>query len=351
MIDQDISKFFSKSVYGLRYTQTFQQGTLEIYTHYGTFVDTDNHDPFPIENVSYVECELNNNFRRGYKTIGIDNIDLTFEELLKIEDWLTTYFIGENNYPDIAFSAYDPKDHNLFQGNMLLSEIKENNFYFTTIPCPYSVAKYNELDDTWIEIKAIIRDDGSYVLDPDGYCDKCVLFLTNEEWEVLPPPEGANDPEAALYYIRYDFTTESWKDIRTPEDFRTEYEVLVKGRFGYLISSTADYYFGTDNQYAASLSQTSNIKIDYTSENYKSGAQSIADLFGVSSDIVHEEDFSKEFYEESFKQAREHLEGQRDLWLQLPDRINSSFYDLSTKEGWLNLINKFRVWVEEIYSE
>lgn len=349
MINQDVGHFFSKSVYGLRYTKSFSKGTLEIYTNYGTFEDSDI-EVFPIEEASYVECELNNSFRRGYKNVNLDTIDLTFEELSLIESWLATYFTGEGNYPDIVLPAYDPNDNNLLQGNLLLSEIKKNNYYFTTTPCDYSLARYNELDDTWTAIKAIIRDDGSYTVDPDGYCERCVLFLTEEEWIAFPPPD-VEDPEIPAIYIRYNFSKEKWEDIRTPEELREEYLLFVNSRFSYAISSAADFYFGTDNQYAVSLSQSANIKIDYTSDHYKAGTQAIADLFGVSSSIEHQEDFSKEFYEEAFKQAREYIEGQRDLWLNLPNRLQSEFYDLNTQIGWFRLIDKFRDWFESVYSE
>lgn len=350
MINQDIGHFFSKTVYGLRYTLNFNKSAFEIFTNYGTFQDEESTLEFAIPNATYVECELNNDFRRGYKIVNGDTLDLSVEELSNIEKWLVTYFNEENSYPDIVLSAYDPNDNNLFQGNLLLSEIKKNNFYFTTVSCPYSLAKYDEIDDIWINVKAIIRSDGSYVVDPDSYCDQCVLFLTEEEWLKLPPPDEDKDG-IPHYYLRYDFVNNTWKDTRTVKDLKEEYALLVKSRFGYAISSEADYYFGTDNQYASALSQTANIKVDYTSDHYKNGAKLIAELFGVNSTIEHEEDFSKEFYEEMFKQAREHLEGQRDLWLALPNRIKSEFYDLNTLQGWLNLIDRFRTWFDTTYAE
>lgn len=349
MINQDVGHFFSKTVYGLRYNKVFNKSALEIFTNYGTFQDEEA-DVFAITDATYVECELNNDFRRGYKIVNDDTVSLTANELSSIENWLINYFNGSNNYPDISLPAYDPNDNNLFQGYLSLSEIKKNNYYFTTVGCPYSLAKYNELEDTWINIKAIIRSDGSYVLDPDSYCEQCVLFLTEEEWEKIAPIHKSID-DIPFYYLRYDFVTNDWKDIRTPKDLSEEYALLVKARFSYAISSEADYYFGTDNQYAASLSQSANIAVDYTSDNYKNGVKSVAELFGVSPDVQHEEDFTREFYEEMFKQAREHLEGQRDLWLALPNKLKSEFYDLTTTQGWLNLIDRFRSWFESTYAE
>ena len=49
---------------------------------------------------------------------------------------------------------------------------------------PYPVSRRR--GGTWEEIVAIIREDGSLVERPAGFCERCVLFLSHEEWDAFP---------------------------------------------------------------------------------------------------------------------------------------------------------------------
>lgn len=348
MLDQNIGKFFSDTVYGLRYSSQYSKNTLEIFSTYGVFIYEGNFEEFPItdKNMTYVECEINSTFQRGYKTIDADNFELSVEELTKIIFWISDYF-SKNDIPDINLYCYDPNDNNLYQGYLPYSTIKENNYRFTNVLCEYAVAKYDELSDEWVEIYVIIREDGSYVINPDGYCNACVLFLSKKEWENLPPVPNEYDP-----HLRYNFVTKSWEDTRTVEELTELYRLTVEQSFDSALESNAKYYYQIQTNYGKLLIHTLGIEIDTTSENYNYGKQSVADLFNVTTDVASEEDFTKEFYNEQIKKSSEVIEGQKVMWLSLPSKIRHSVkYDTTTTDGWKRLISEFVSWFNRTYSE
>ena len=67
---------------------------------------------------------------------------------------------------------------------------------------PYPVSRRR--GGTWEEIVAIIREDGSLVERPAGFCERCVFFLSHEEWDAFPTrPTSAH---------MYDLENGEWVD-------------------------------------------------------------------------------------------------------------------------------------------
>lgn len=61
-------------------------------------------------------------------------------------------------------------------------------------------------------VAALFMEDGQYRLMPDSVCPKCVVFLTQAEWDAWPKPTKSTEV--------WDFATETWKDYRTLEQAR-----------------------------------------------------------------------------------------------------------------------------------
>ncbi len=128
---------------------------------------------------------------------------------------------------DLHFPCYDPNRSNLFQGTISISEAKSKNFISVLEDCQYPVAKYDTETHTWIAVKAIITDSGRLILDPDSYCELCVLFLSDDEWNEFPKPnEEANTAE-----WRWDFELKEWVDVRTPQEMLQIYKNFVYSMF------------------------------------------------------------------------------------------------------------------------
>lgn len=155
---------------------------------------------------------------------------------------------------DITLSCYDPNKNNLHMGVLALSEAKANG-YISVLPiCDFAVGRFNVETSTWERVKAIITDDGNLIVDPPSYCERCVLFLSDEEWEVFPKPEGfSKDAE-----IRYDLESEQWIDIRTIKESIRMYKDYVKGTLTQI---------EMDKYYDAGFDKSSLMDIDYTNED------------------------------------------------------------------------------------
>ena len=121
---------------------------------------------------------------------------------------------------DLHFSCYDPARSNLYVGTMSISEAKEKGYVSILEDCSHSVAKFDIDSGLWIPVKAIITDDGRPIIDPDSYCDRCMLFLTEEEWNEFPQCDFS-DPSTLW---RWDFEEKMWIDIRTVKDVLDTYK-------------------------------------------------------------------------------------------------------------------------------
>lgn len=352
MITQEVGEFFSNTITGLQVV-SMEGGSTKVimYSTYGAFEDDtiDTIESFPVKDIISVNYEDNKLLHRGRKiTKEKEAVDLSEDEMLYIKNWIKEYFTKEGSYPDIYVSAYDPNDHNLYQGNLLLSEVKKNNFFFTTVPCEYSVAKYDELEDKWEEVVTIIQENGYVIHRPDSYCVKCVIFLTQEELDNYP-----TIPEDLFYspYLRWDFVKENWKDARTIKDCKENYINTITERFNSLLDEQARYYLNISYGNASRV-LTYIVNNYQNQDNYNYGVQCVIDEFKVRGELDVTPDFSDEFLVEQYLASSKVISGQRDAWLALPNKImnTTAKYNLSIPHGWDRLLDKFEEWYKKVYE-
>lgn len=352
MINQDIGEFFAGTITGLYYNnEPSSEPKITLYSSYGAFEDTTEEalSSFPIKDSTRVSYEDNSLLHRGRKFSNGDFIDLDEDDMFNIKRWIKDYFNSGSSYPDIYVSAYDPNDHNLYQGNMLLSEVKEKNLYFTTIPCDYPVAKYDELEDKWEKVVTIIQEDGYVVHNPDSYCVKCVVFLTQEELDKYPPI-----PESLMYspYLRWDFTKENWKDSRSIRDCRENYISTVTDKFNALMDEQARYYLGINyGSPSRVINYLANKSSDNTNYNY--GVECVVNEFKIRGELDPTPEFNDVFLLEKYLESVDIIAGQRDAWLALPNKLmqTTARYNLTVTSGWDLLLDRFHKWCDKIYPE
>ena len=352
MINQELGYFFSAAITGLKKIKEHTETKIEFYSKYGVFEDFSKEAviSFPLSE-EYVNYEDNDIIRRCLK-IDDENalVVCTEEEFMKVHDWIISYFNNLKDYPDIVLPCYDPNDNNLYQGNLNLTTIKEKGFHFTTVECDYPVARYDEYEDIWTEIVMTLWDDGTYILNPDGYCDRCVKFLSQEEKDKLPDfPEGYNYNNA--YFFKYDFTTESWRDSRTLDELKNNFYDTVNGRFDDLLEDTARYYLKTGYTSSSKVLNIISDPITKDNEYYNYGVAEVSKVFNFSTDITITEDFSMDELKEMYFTASSLINGQRDAWLNLPNKLyTSSRYNLATNAGWDKITDKFTTWFSDMYD-
>ena len=349
MISQNLGEFFANSITGLKKIKEHSETRIEFYSTYGVFED---YSPAALESFPiyspYVNFEDNNIIRRCLKLENDTLVSCTEDEHTLVHNWIIEYFNNTSDFPEIYLPCFNPNDNNLYQGVLSITDIKAKGFFFTTVECEYPVAKYDILEDKWIEVVMTMWDDGTYILNPDGYCDRCVKFLSQKEKDKLPPfPVGyENSP-----FIKFDFVTETWKDSRTLDDLKESYYQTVNSRFNDLLTELSNYYLNTGYNGAAKLF---NITLD-TSNNenelYKLGVTEVSKVFGFSNDIKITNDFSEEELIKMYSDACALVNGQRDAWLNLPKKLlNSSRYNLSTNDGWDKIIDKFSKWFNSVHD-
>lgn len=108
---------------------------------------------------------------------------------------------------DYAVQTYEDET-GLYRGVMLKSEAEAQGLAWFVGDAPdHPVSKL--VDGQWRRIAALFMEDGQYRLMPDSICPKCVLFLTQAEWDAWPKPTKSTEV--------WDFATETWKDYRTLE--------------------------------------------------------------------------------------------------------------------------------------
>lgn len=78
-------------------------------------------------------------------------------------------------------------------------------------------------DGRWEEVVAIIRDDGSLVERPEAFCERCVLFLSREEWETFPKRPSSSHV--------YDLENHEWVDPRPFAKLLHEVQLEIRNCF------------------------------------------------------------------------------------------------------------------------
>ena len=86
------------------------------------------------------------------------------------------------------------------------------------------MAAANCVSGCGVAFAALFMEDGQYRLMPDSVCPKCVVFLTQAEWDAWPKPTKSTEV--------WDFATETWKDYRTLEQARTTADSYIRNAYG-----------------------------------------------------------------------------------------------------------------------
>ena len=165
---------------------------------------------------------------------------------------------------DFEVQAFSPDDL-VFAGTMNRSEAVASGLCYAIGEAPDGRAyKFSCLDDSvsefiagqeyqggWDRVVAVIRRDGSLVLDPAGICEQCVLKMTEGEWTAFPRPAHETDT--------WDFDAGEWRDERSFAQLRYYVETDIRNHFErerwYATSSyVAPYEQATwDTQYAEAM--------------------------------------------------------------------------------------------------
>ena len=168
---------------------------------------------FPYDTI-YYEPEVNNKM----KIIGEKIFKLTDSEIQEIQKKCEKFL----ETGDYIVQAYDPST-GLFEGEMYRSEAKQKRFKFRIFESPeHPVSKWVD-GKGWVRIAASIMENGTVNLNPGSICPKCVLLLTEEEWNNFP--ERPND------FFVWDFVESSWKDPRKFEDLKSNAYVDIRHMF------------------------------------------------------------------------------------------------------------------------
>ena len=150
------------------------------------------------------------------KVVNGESLPLSEAELAECAAYCRGY-AATADYPVYAWNG-----DNIGVGRILKSEAEAKGYGFTVLDVPpYPVSRRR--GDTWEEIVAIIRDDGSLVERPEGFCERCVLFLSREEWDAFPVrPTSAHV---------YDLENGEWVDPRPFAKLLHEVQLEIRNCF------------------------------------------------------------------------------------------------------------------------
>lgn len=157
----------------------------------------------------YYESETGNVF----KVIENKRIELTTDEIEAVKSFCDT-FADTQDYP---VWTYDPSY--LYVGEMLKSEAINQKLDYVLIGAPDHPASrltgtgtdlFEDQSNSWEKIKMVIMEDGRMIIDPPNLCTKCVIGLTEEQYQAWPSIPGP--------YHTWDFITETWMDKRDTKD-------------------------------------------------------------------------------------------------------------------------------------
>ena len=155
------------------------------------------------------------------KTLDNNQFLLTESEINECKNYCDDFY----NSGDYYVYAYDKNDNNLYKGYILKSECTKNNYGYTSDKKPENEAcAWDESQNNWKYFYAAITEDGYLYTNIDSInCDKCVLFLTKEEFDKLPKREHDTDS--------WDFISETWVDKRDIEKLKKETILELRNLF------------------------------------------------------------------------------------------------------------------------
>lgn len=123
------------------------------------------------------------------------------------------------------YYVYAYNNQNIFTKYIKKSEAISNKYLYTTIKPLYSVSKWNT--SKWEEVKLIVKEDGSIIINPSEFCDRCVLFFTENELK--------NNTEITKYndkYHRWDIENNKWIIIGNEfDDLYKEIELSLREKY------------------------------------------------------------------------------------------------------------------------
>ena len=186
----------------------------------------------------------------------LDNItyELTNEEKDDVNFYINHFDSSIDN------EVYTYNDKLIYTGKMLKSEAELEFISYTTISVPEGmmVARFDKENNTWLSIEYIITDEGYLITHPDSYCDRCVLFLTEEEFDKLPE-------QPYSWYI-FDIINNEWIDGRNINELKKTVERAVRTKFETLRSNSyLDYVFPYETlTWNIQLEEAKNYKVDNT---------------------------------------------------------------------------------------
>lgn len=154
----------------------------------------------------------------SFKMVGnSDPIPLTDEEIAACRAFCDSFAATA----DYSVQAYEPET-GLYVGTMLKSEAVGTGLSWLLGAAPdHPVSKL--VDGQWVRIAALFMEDGHYRLLPDSTCPKCILFLTQDEWDAWPKPARSTEI--------WDFATETWKDYRTLERAQSTADDYIRNAY------------------------------------------------------------------------------------------------------------------------
>lgn len=220
-----------------------------------------------IDNVTYTLKDIKPSFIFNYDYLFFEPLinkyirvldNITYE--LNNEEKDDVNFYINHFYSSIDNEVYTYNDKFIYTGKMLKSEAESFVKSYTTIPVPEGmmVARFDNEKNIWLNIEYIITDEGYLITHPDSYCDRCVLFLTEEEFNDLP--------EQPYSWYVFDINNNEWIDGRNINDHRLSVKRSVRTKFETLRSNNYTEYVPTYEQYCWNMQveEAKNYKVDNT---------------------------------------------------------------------------------------
>lgn len=152
---------------------------------------------------------------------------LTVDEIVKINAYQETYIDTQ----DYAVWAYD--SNNLYITELMKSAAIEKGYQYVMIGAPDHPAS-KLVDNQWVKIKMVVREDGTIVLDPAGLCQLCLLGFTQEEYEKIPKRPNQ-------HYL-WDLKANNWYDPRTLEHCKTQAITNLKASYDHIVAVVLNDY-------------------------------------------------------------------------------------------------------------